>query len=164
MSKVYLLLGGNMGDKRWVFDRATSLLGERVGKITCRSAIYETEPWGFESSDLFWNQVLELQVDISAPKVLQKTLQIEQELGRTRKINQYDSRVIDIDILFYDDQVIELPELVIPHPRIQERKFVLVPLNEIIPEMVHPVLQKSIHQLLAECPDPLKVEKIKDSK
>jgi 2-amino-4-hydroxy-6-hydroxymethyldihydropteridine diphosphokinase len=153
-----------MGDKRWVFDQASSLLGERVGKITCRSAIYETEPWGFESSDLFWNQVLELQVDISAPKVLQKTLQIEQELGRTRKINQYDSRVIDIDILFYDDQVIELPELVIPHPRIQERKFVLVPLNEIIPDKVHPVLQKSIHQLLAECPDLLKVEKVEDSK
>lgn len=164
MSKVYLLLGGNMGDKRWVFDQATTLLGERVGKITRRSAIYETEPWGFESSNMFWNQVLELQVDIDAPKVLQRTLKIEQELGRTRMINQYDSRVIDIDLLFYDDQVIEMPELVIPHPRIQERKFVLIPLNEIIPEMVHPMLQKSIHQLLAECPDQLKVEKVMDSK
>lgn len=163
MSKVYLLLGGNMGDKRWIFDQATTLLGERIGEITRQSSVYETEPWGFNSSNMFWNQVLELQVDIAAPKVLQRTLQIEQELGRTRKSNQYDSRVIDIDILFYDDQVIEMPELVIPHPRIQERKFVLVPLNEIIPEMVHPVLQKSIHQLLAECPDSLKVEKVEDN-
>lgn len=163
MSKVYLLLGGNMGDKRWIFDQATTLLGERIGEITRQSSVYETEPWGFNSSNMFWNQVLELQVDIAAQKVLQRTLQIEQELGRTRKSNQYDSRVIDIDILFYDDQVIEMPELVIPHPRIQERKFVLVPLNEIIPEMVHPVLQKSIHQLLAECPDSLKVEKVEDN-
>lgn len=164
MSKVYLLLGGNMGNKQLVFVQAADLLRERVGKITRRSAIYETEPWGFESSDMFWNQVLELETDISAQKVLQKTLQIEHELGRTRKTNQYDSRVIDIDILLYDDQIIGMPELVIPHPRIQERKFVLVPLNELVPDLIHPGLQKSIYQLLVECPDQLKVEKVEDSK
>jgi 2-amino-4-hydroxy-6-hydroxymethyldihydropteridine diphosphokinase len=164
MSKVYLLLGGNMGDKRQVFMQADTLLGERVGKIRRRSAIYETEPWGFESSDMFWNQVLELEVNISAKKVLQIILQVEHELGRIRKTHQYDSRVMDIDILFYDNQVVDWPELVIPHPRIQERKFVLVPLNELIPEMIHPVLQKSIHQLLEQCPDLLKVEKVEDSK
>lgn len=162
MSKVYLLLGGNMGDKRQVFARATSLLGERVGKITRCSSIYETEPWGFESSEMFWNQVLELEVDISAQKVLQKTLQIELELGRMRKTNQYDSRVIDIDILLYDNQIIELPELVIPHPRIQERKFVLVPLDELVSDLIHPVLHKSIHYLLNTCKDELRVEKVKD--
>lgn len=160
MSKVYLLLGGNIGDKRQAFARAINLLEQRVGRITGRSAVYETEPWGFESSDMFWNQVLELEVDMAAQKVLQRTLQIEHELGRARKQNQYDSRVIDIDILFYDDQVIESPELVIPHPRIPERKFVLVPLNELIPDMIHPVLQKTIHQLLEECPDQLKVERV----
>ncbi|MGE5393735.1 MAG: 2-amino-4-hydroxy-6-hydroxymethyldihydropteridine diphosphokinase [Candidatus Saccharibacteria bacterium] len=162
MSKVYLLLGGNIGDKQQIFAQATSLLGERVGKITRRSSIYETEPWGFESSEMFWNQVLELEVNIPAKKVLQIILQIEHELGRIRKTSQYDSRVIDIDILFYDNQVIDWPELVIPHPRIQERKFVLVPLNELVPDMVHPGLQKSIYQLLGECPDQLKVEKVED--
>ncbi|HLN72004.1 MAG: 2-amino-4-hydroxy-6-hydroxymethyldihydropteridine diphosphokinase [Methylococcaceae bacterium] len=162
MSKVYLLLGGNIGDKQQVFAQATSSLGERVGKITGRSAIYETEPWGFESNDLFWNQVLELEVDIPARKVLEMTMDIEHQMGRIRKINQYDSRVIDIDILFYDDKIIEMPELVIPHPRIQERKFVLVPLDELVPDMIHPVLHKSIHQLLEACKDELRVERVKD--
>ena len=157
MIELYLLLGGNLGDKKQVFEETTRLLGEQVGKITRQSHIYETEPWGFESSDLFWNQALELSVSISAEEVLDKTQQIEQQLGRTRKANQYDSRIIDIDILFYGDQVISLENLNIPHPRIQERKFVLVPLNEIAPDLQHPVLQKSIAQLLLECPDQLRV-------
>jgi len=160
MVKVYLLLGGNMGDKRQIFNEATKLLNERVGPITGQSHIYETEPWGFESDDLFWNQVLELSVTISAPEVLKQNQQIEQELGRTRKSAQYDSRIIDIDILFYGDQIVESPHLVIPHPRIRERKFVLVPLNEIAPEMNHPVFHKSIGQLLKECEDKLRVEKV----
>ena len=157
MIELYLLLGGNLGDKKQVFEETTRLLGEQVGRITRQSHIYETEPWGFESSDLFWNQALELSVSISAEEVLDKTQQIEQQLGRTRKANQYDSRIIDIDILFYGDQVISLENLNIPHPRIQERKFVLVPLNEIAPDLQHPVLQKSIGQLLIECPDQLRV-------
>ena len=157
MIKLYLLLGGNLGDKKQVFEETTRLLNEQLGKITQQSHIYETEPWGFESSDLFWNQALELSVSISAEEVLDRTQQIEQQLGRTRKANQYDSRIIDIDILFYGDQVISLENLNIPHPRIQERKFVLVPLNEIAPDLQHPVLQKSIAQLLLECPDQLRV-------
>ena len=160
MIKLYLLLGGNLGDKKQVFEETTRLLGEQVGRITRQSHIYETEPWGFESSDLFWNQALELSVSISAEEVLDKTQQIEQQLGRTQKANQYDSRIIDIDILFYGDQVISLENLNIPHPRIQERKFVLVPLNEIAPDLQHPVLQKSIAQLLLECPDQLKVQRV----
>jgi 2-amino-4-hydroxy-6-hydroxymethyldihydropteridine diphosphokinase len=160
MSKVYLLLGGNMGDKRQVFDQTIGLLNDRVGDITRQSAIYETEPWGFESELLFWNQVLELSVNIPAEEVLERTQQIENQLGRLRLLEQYSSRVIDIDILFYDDKIIELPHLVIPHPRIQERKFALIPLNEIAPELIHPVLHKSIHQLLIECQDQLKVERL----
>lgn len=162
MSKVYLLLGGNMGDKRAVFARATTLIDERVGRVTKQSSIYETEPWGFESHEMFWNQVLEIQTRIPAQKVLELILQIEQQLGRTRTGTQYGSRMIDIDILFYDDQIITLPDLSIPHPRIQDRKFVLVPLNEIVPEMIHPRLQMSTEQLLAVCKDELRVDKVND--
>ncbi|HAH24690.1 MAG TPA: 2-amino-4-hydroxy-6-hydroxymethyldihydropteridine diphosphokinase [Prolixibacteraceae bacterium] len=160
MIKLYLLLGGNLGDKRQVFLEATALLEEQVGRITQQSHIYETEPWGFESTDMFWNQVLELSVSISPEEVLERTQQIEQQLGRTRKAQQYDSRIIDIDILFYGDQIISTENLTIPHPRIQERKFVLVPLNEIAPELTHPVLQKSVGQLLLDCTDQLRVEKV----
>lgn len=160
MAKVYLLLGGNQGDKRFVFEETAKMLNERVGKISRSSGIYETEPWGFQSEDMFWNQVLELSVMISAQEVLEKIQQIEHQLGRERKGAQYESRIIDIDILFYDEQIVESPDLTIPHPRIRERKFVLVPLNEIVPGMIHPVLGKTINQLLSECPDQLKVEKV----
>ena len=158
MIKLYLLLGGNLGDKSQVFKETTKLINEKVGKITRQSHIYETEPWGFESSDLFWNQVLELAVLISPQEVLNCTQQIEHQLGRTRAAQHYDSRIIDIDILFYGDQIISLENLTIPHPRIQDRKFALVPLNEIAPDLIHPVFQKSMGQLLLECPDQLRVE------
>lgn len=158
MIKLYLLLGGNLGDKSQVFKETTKLINEKVGKITRQSHIYETEPWGFESSDLFWNQVLELAVLISPQEVLNSTQKIEHLLGRTREAQHYDSRIIDIDILFYGDQIISLENLTIPHPRIQDRKFALVPLNEIAPDLIHPVFQKSMGQLLLECPDQLRVE------
>lgn len=160
MVKVYLLLGGNLGNKRQVFLETTHLIGELIGPITGYSNLYETEPWGFESDDLFWNQALELSVELSAMEVLQRCQQIETQIGRIRKAQQYDSRVIDIDILFYGNEIIELPGLVIPHPRMGERKFVLVPLNEIAAGLIHPVNQKSISQMLEECTDPLKVEKV----
>lgn len=161
MEKVYLLLGGNLGDKKQVFEETEKLLIERVGKMTRKSRIYETEPWGFESTDLFWNQVLEFTVSLSPKEVLHEIQKIEQMLGRTRNEQQYGSRIIDIDILFYGNEIIHLPDLVIPHPRIQERKFVLMPLNEIAANLNHPVLQKTIGQLLAECTDLLRVEKAK---
>ena len=160
MINLYVLLGGNLGDKKQIFEQTIRLLGKRVGMITRQSAIYETEPWGFQSSDLFWNQVLEISTILSAEEVLEQTQQTEIELGRIRKTNQYDSRIIDIDILFYGDQVISLENLIIPHPRIQDRKFALVPLNELAPELIHPVFQKSICQLLFDCSDDLKVERV----
>ncbi|HET6557017.1 MAG TPA: 2-amino-4-hydroxy-6-hydroxymethyldihydropteridine diphosphokinase [Prolixibacteraceae bacterium] len=163
MVKVYLLLGGNLGNKRKVFEETLRLIGERVGPITGKSHIYETEPWGFESDDLFWNQALELSVELSAREVLERCQQIENQIGRIRKAEQYDSRIMDIDILFYGNEIIESPGLEIPHPRISDRKFVLVPLNEIAPGLIHPVNHKSISQLLDECPDQLKVEKVESS-
>ena len=144
MIRIYILLGGNLGDKQKVFSEARALLNEQVGKITASSAIYETEPWGFESTDFFWNQVIEISTALSPEDVLHQTQQIEFQLGRTRKAAQYDSRIIDIDILFYGDQVIASNNLIVPHPRIQERKFVLVPLSEIAPELMHPVFHKNI--------------------
>lgn len=161
MTKVYLLLGGNLGDKEKIFSEARINLHNLIGEITAQSAVYETEPWGFESTDLFWNQVLEIVTSLSPEEVLRKTQQTELELGRIRKSNQYDSRIVDIDILFYGEEIVELPTLIIPHPRIQERKFVLIPLNEIAPDLKHPVFQKTISQLLSECADELRVEKVK---
>jgi len=163
MTKLYILLGGNLGDKKRIFSDVSTLLNERLGKISSQSAIYETEPWGFESPDLFWNQVLELSTNLSPEEVLAQTQQIETELGRIRKENQYSSRLIDIDILFYGDQIINQENLTVPHPRIQERKFALIPLCEIAPELIHPVLRKSMRQLLVESTDPLKVEKVTNS-
>lgn len=161
MTRLYVLLGGNLGDKEKIFSEARINLHKLIGEITAQSAVYETEPWGFESTDLFWNQVLEIATGLSPEEVLRKTQQTELELGRIRKSTQYDSRIIDIDILFYGEEIVELPTLIIPHPRIQERKFVLIPLNEIAPELKHPVFQKSISQLLSECADVLRVEKVK---
>jgi 2-amino-4-hydroxy-6-hydroxymethyldihydropteridine diphosphokinase len=162
MNRLYILLGGNLGDKQKVFSETRERLNKLLGEITSRSAIYETEPWGFESSDLFWNQVLEITTNLSPEEVLWQTQQTELELGRIRKFNQYNSRIIDIDILFYGDQVINQQNLIIPHPRIQERKFALIPLCEIAANLIHPIFQKSIIRLLEECTDQLKVKKISD--
>jgi len=163
MIKLYLLLGGNLGNKQQVFSEARERLARQLGPITTQSAIYETEPWGFESDDMFWNQVLEISTGLSPEDVLANSQQIEQELGRIRKANQYNSRIIDIDILFYDNLITQTEKLVVPHPRIQERKFALVPLCEIAPELIHPLFLKSIKQILAECTDPLKVEKVTET-
>ena len=164
MIELYTLLGGNLGDKKKIFEEARELLGERIGKISALSSVYETEPWGFESEDIFWNQVLKMETELSPEEILAKIQQIEQDLGRIRKENQFSSRIIDIDILFYGDQIINQENLIIPHPRIQERKFTLVPLCEIAPELLHPVLKKSIGQLLKECPDRLNVKLVSELK
>lgn len=161
MVKLYLLLGGNLGDKKQVFAEVAKRLTELLGEITALSSIYETEPWGFESEDIFWNQVLEFSTRFSAEEVLLLTQHLEADMGRVRKENQYTSRIIDIDILFYGNQVINQENLVVPHPRIQERKFALIPLCEIASTLVHPVFQKSVEQLLNECNDSLRVEKVK---
>jgi 2-amino-4-hydroxy-6-hydroxymethyldihydropteridine diphosphokinase len=161
MMRLYILLGGNLGNKKKVFSEARDRLSKLIGEIAAQSSIYETEPWGFVSKDLFWNQVLEINTELSPEILLSLTQQIESDLGRIPKAEQYVSRLIDIDILFYGDQIINLNNLVVPHPRIQSRKFALLPLCEIAPDFQHPVFQKSIRQLLDECQDNLKVEKIR---
>lgn len=157
MKKVYLLIGGNLSDRSLLIKRAGHLIERRIGRVLEQSSVYETEPWGFDSNELFLNKVLLVETSLQPSELLETILKIEKDLGRKRVLNGYESRLIDIDILFYDDQVITNPNLVIPHPRIQERMFTLKPLQEINGAFIHPVLKKSIQQLVTECPDGLKV-------
>ncbi len=160
MARLFLLLGGNLGNKERNFQNARTRLKEELGEITQLSSVYETEPWGFRSEFLFWNQVVQIETEWAPAEVLKKTKAIECELGRVRRAERYTSRTIDIDLLFYDDLVFHEPQLELPHPRIIDRRFVLEPLAEIVPDMLHPVFRQSIMELLENCSDTLKVKKI----
>jgi len=150
---VYLVLGGNQGNTFEILQKTRELINQQVGEIVKTSSIYRTPPWGFVADQDFLNQVVVIQTLLPPHLLLEKLLEIENSLGRIRQGNQYHSRTVDIDILFYEDQVIHLNNLVIPHPRIPLRKFVLVPLSEIAPEFRHPGLNLTIHELLAQCSD-----------
>ncbi|HKJ41515.1 MAG TPA: 2-amino-4-hydroxy-6-hydroxymethyldihydropteridine diphosphokinase, partial [Sunxiuqinia sp.] len=128
MSRLFLLLGGNLGNKKQVFANCLKLIQSRIGEIKTASSIYETEPWGFESDDLFWNQAILVETKLKPEQVLKETQQIEHELGRVRKQDQYVSRLMDVDLLLYDDVVLQTSTLELPHPRMAERRFVLAPL------------------------------------
>jgi 2-amino-4-hydroxy-6-hydroxymethyldihydropteridine diphosphokinase len=158
MKKVFIGLGSNLGDRMEYLREAKSMIGELIGPVVTESAVYETEPWGFESDNEFLNMVLCAETDLSPSGLLGRILMIESQLGRIRSEARYSSRNIDIDILLYNSEIINETALIIPHPRMQERRFVLVPLNEIAPELKHPVLKKSIKALLEECKDNSKVE------
>lgn len=159
MNVVYLLLGGNMGNRQENLSLARNKITTQCGNILIQSAIYETAAWGNENQPAFLNQVLKIITELSPEELLEKLLSIERGLGRVR-IEKYGPRVIDIDILFFNNSIIKLNNLVIPHSEMQNRRFVLLPLHEIAPELIHPVLHKSISQLLKECPDNLEVNKI----
>ena len=162
MAKLFLLLGGNLGDKAQIFRTAQKRLEEELGSVLMTSSVYETEPWGFESEDLFWNQVLVIETSLMPEEVLVHTKSIELELGRVRKADRYSSRRIDIDLLFYDDLVLHRPKLELPHPRMIDRRFVLEPLAEIAAGFIHPVFKQSIISLLEECSDHLAVKRLID--
>ena len=148
MAIAYLALGTNIGNKRRNMITAAALLAERVGDVLALSGFYETEPWGFESENFFLNAAVKLKTSFSPLELLQITQQIEKELGRAEKSNGvYHDRIIDIDILLYDDEVLQTPELTLPHPLMHERKFVMDPLAEIAPFVVHPVLKERIIDL-----------------
>ncbi|MBC3538684.1 2-amino-4-hydroxy-6-hydroxymethyldihydropteridine diphosphokinase [Rufibacter sediminis] len=157
MTALYLLLGSNLGDRVFYLTEAARHLEAVLGKIALKSGLYETAAWGLADQPSFLNQVLVVQTDLSPLEVLTHTQQIEQELGRIRK-ERWGSRVIDIDLLFYGQQVLETDELHLPHPQLHLRRFTLIPLAEVAPTLLHPVLQKTITQLLAECPDSLEVK------
>ena len=150
--KVYLGLGSNQGDRQQNLSRAITLITNRIGPITDQSDLFVTEPVGFRSSHLFYNMSIGLETTLTAIEVLKATQQIEKELGRKKKsVNGiYHDRLIDIDILLYDDETIHSPSLTIPHPRMKERRFVLEPLAQIAPQLVIPNETKTITELLAD--------------
>jgi len=161
LSKVILLLGGNIGDRAYYLNNAINLIRKEIGKVLICSSVYESAPWGFEDANAFYNQVVVLETTLDAMVVLKKNQFIEKKLGRTRNANGYESRCIDIDILFFDDLILNEANLQIPHPRLHLRRFTLMPLVEILPDFIHPVFRKTMQQLFDECKDLLMVKKIK---
>jgi 2-amino-4-hydroxy-6-hydroxymethyldihydropteridine diphosphokinase len=163
MNLAYLLIGGNLGDREGHLLQAKQQIIATCGKIIKSSSIYETAAWGLIEQPNFLNQVLLIETFLQPLDLLNTILQIETTAGRVR-IEKFGPRVIDIDILFYNNLVVSLPELDIPHPKIAERRFVLVPLEEIATSFIHPTFNKPIAELLENCIDDLpvykKIEKI----
>lgn len=156
--EITVIFGSNTGDRQKTIEKAEALLSERAGILLKSSCYYETEPWGFECNDSFLNRIASFDTSLSPQEFLDICLKVEQELGRIRLDGvRYQSRTIDIDLLFCGSLSLNTPRLVVPHPRLAERNFVLVPLCEIMPDFIHPVLRKSIRQLLDICPDTCKV-------
>jgi 2-amino-4-hydroxy-6-hydroxymethyldihydropteridine diphosphokinase len=163
MHKVFLGIGGNIGNKADNFNKVYTFIKNGLGEIVKSSSVYETPPWGFTAEENFWNQVLVIETELLPIELLQKITEIENSFGREREFGKYNSREMDIDILYFDDLFIETENLIIPHPRIQQRKFVLVPLNEIAPDLKHPLLRLTSFQMLENCRDAsiiLKLDKL----
>lgn len=155
MYKVFLGIGGNIGNKPENFSRVRNEIGDKIGTIVKFSSVYETPPWGFSSDDVFWNQVFEVETRLEAEEILWRINEVEEGFGRKRGEGGggYLSRPMDIDILYFNDDYFETKSLIVPHPRIQERRFVLVPLVEIAPEYKHPLLRLTNSELLKNCRD-----------
>jgi 2-amino-4-hydroxy-6-hydroxymethyldihydropteridine diphosphokinase len=154
MAVVYFSLGSNEGDRLNSLVKATKLIDNLIGKVMHYSSVVESEPWGFESETTFYNMVLWADTKLSPQQILNKILAIEKSLGRTRHGKDYTNRIIDIDILFYDEEQINDESLVIPHPLLHKRKFVLQPLAEIAPDLIHPVFKASISELMLRLNEP----------
>jgi 2-amino-4-hydroxy-6-hydroxymethyldihydropteridine diphosphokinase len=157
MNTSYLLLGSNQGNREQFLKQALTMISDVVGDITDTSSVYETAAWGDTEQAEFLNQVVKVETKLKPKDLLKSILQIESKLGRRRSVKNA-ARTIDIDILFFKDIIVREPGLQIPHPQIQNRRFVLVPLHEVVPDFQHPILHKSIKSLLDDCPDHLEVK------
>lgn len=153
MARTFLIIGSNLGNRLNLLEQASKKIHDDVGLILNQSSIYETEPWGFDHPTKFLNQVLEIETTMDPVNLLVSLQEIEKMYGRTRRSEGYCARTLDIDILFYDSIIFTSENLTIPHPGITERKFVLIPLCELTPHFQHPVLKKSVDQLLTLCED-----------
>jgi 2-amino-4-hydroxy-6-hydroxymethyldihydropteridine diphosphokinase len=160
MNVAYLLIGGNMGDRLKYLSQARDKIEKTCGNVINASSVYETEAWGMREQNSFYNQALIVHTSFDALTFLQCLLNIESFIGRVRE-EKYGPRLIDIDIIFFNDDITRSEELTVPHPELQNRRFVLLPLNEIAPEKMHPVFKKTIKNLLEECEDKLEVVKLK---
>jgi len=158
MNQTYLLIGGNLGNREQNLATATGSIATAVGPVVATSSIYETEAWGMKDQPAFLNQVIVAETKLDPAQLLHAILAIEEQMGRKR-MEKFGPRIIDIDILFYDQQVLQQPLLTIPHPQLHLRRFTLEPMNEIAPNFIHPVLRKSISELLQQLNDPLIVKK-----
>lgn len=151
-NKVYLLLGTNLNDRMANLEEAQRLVRQRIGPVPVASSVYETAAWGDTQQPSFLNQCIVADTNLQPLQVLKEILDIERGMGRVR-YKKWGPRLIDIDILFYNGLICQSHELTIPHPHLHERRFTLMPLKEIAPALVHPLLNKSISKLLEECPD-----------
>ena len=156
---VFVLLGSNLGDRELLVNQASKMMGERCGKIVAKSRLYESEPWGFKSEHWFLNQVVKIETALSPDDLMKELLEIEKELGRDRSVPHegYVSRPMDLDILYFGNEIIDTQMVKAPHPRLHERRFTLLPLCDIALDFVHPVMKKTNLQLLDECQDAGKV-------
>lgn len=151
MALVYFGLGSNLGDKKNNLQRAAAEIEKQIGNMEALSAFYEFEPWGFNSKNTFLNACLAVQTALSPTECLCSINAIEKAIGRTQKtLEYYSDRIVDIDILFYEDFIMNESTLHIPHPLLHQRAFVLIPLSEIAPTLIHPVIKKSVKDLLQE--------------
>jgi len=160
MNEAYLCLGGNLGNCIETFAKAIKLLERQAIRVSKYSSIYISGAWGMEKAPDFYNQVIAVKTSHTAQQLMRILLEAEKKLGREReKSNAYQSRPIDMDILFFNQDLIQSPELEVPHPRLHLRRFALEPINEIAPHLIHPGFTKTISQLLAECPDKSNLKK-----
>jgi len=158
MNEAYLILGSNLGDKLANLNKAISLIELKSGSVVLQSKIYQTAAWGNTNQSDFYNQCIKINTSLKPSELIDNVLLIEKIIGRTRGDLKWQERIIDIDILFYENLIINEPNLKVPHPFIQERRFVLAPLHEIAPNFIHPVYNKSVEELLAVCADNLDVK------
>ncbi len=163
MKRVFLLTGSNLGDSLNLLKKAETAIGNDLGTIVLKSHYYISGSWGYESSRNYINQCFGVDSDLDAYNILEKTLEIEGLMGRTRGDEKYSDREIDIDILFFGEKIIEDSRLTIPHPRLHLRKFALVPMNEIAGDFHHPVFKKTISELLATCPDQSVIDRSEEN-
>ncbi|MFN5621723.1 MAG: 2-amino-4-hydroxy-6-hydroxymethyldihydropteridine diphosphokinase [Flavobacteriales bacterium] len=157
---IYLCIGGNLGEREANLEEAIEFIDFNFGDVLAVSAVYESEPWGMNDVPNFLNQVVHLQSELSNEELLAEIAELEEFFGRERSPNGYVSREMDIDVLLIDQESIETENLRVPHPRMTDRRFVLEPLHEIAPELLHPVLKKTVAELLKACSDKGKVTRL----